>query len=208
MKKGRLIVISGPSGVGKGTVVKALLARNENMRLSVSATTRTIRPGEVHGVNYYFISKEEFEAMIARNEFLEHAQYVGNYYGTPEAPLEDMLNRGLDVILEIEVQGCLQILQRRPDAISIFIAAPSFEVLGQRLRGRGDTDEALVVKRLAQARLEYRVASHYRYIVVNDRLEDAVADVEAILRAEELKVDHQTEFLQLDEDEDKTDDTP
>ncbi len=199
MMKGRLIVISGPSGVGKGTVVKALMAKDPNLRLSVSATTRDMRPGETDGVQYYFISRESFEQMIAENRFLEHAQYVGNRYGTPEEPVDRMLAEGHDVLLEIEVQGGLQIMQRRPDAIPIFIAAPSFEELGARLRGRGDTDEEKVLMRLQQARMEYLVARQYRYIVVNDRLEDAVRDVQAILRAEALKTEHQEQLLKEDD---------
>ena len=195
MKKGRLIVISGPSGVGKGTVVKALMERDENLRLSVSATTREMRPGEIDGVHYYFITRERFEQMIEEDRFLEHAQYVGNRYGTPEEPVDRMLAQGHDVVLEIEVQGGLQIMERRPDAISVFIAAPSFEVLGRRLRGRGDTDEEKVLMRLQQARMEYLVASRYQYIVVNDRLEDAVRDIQAILRAEALKTEHQQHLL-------------
>ncbi len=195
MKKGRLIVISGPSGVGKGTVVRALLERDPQLRVSVSATTRPMRPNEIDGVHYYFISHEQFEEMIAQDLFLEHAQYVGNYYGTPEAPVDRMLEQGFDVILEIEVQGGLQVMKRRPDAISVFLVAPSFEVLAARLRGRGDTDEEKVLMRLQQARMEYLVASQYQYVVVNDRLEDAVSDVQAILRADAIKTEHQQHFL-------------
>ena len=195
MRKGRLIVISGPSGVGKGTVVKALMEREPEIRLSVSATTRDMRPGEIDGVQYYFVSHETFEQMIAEDSFLEHAQYVGNRYGTPEAPVDRMLAEGRDVILEIEVQGGLQVMQRRPDAISVFIAAPSFKVLGERLRGRGDTDEEKFLMRLQQARTEYLVAPQYHYIVINDRLEDAVSDIQAILRAEALKTEHQQHLL-------------
>lgn len=195
MRKGRLIVISGPSGVGKGTVVKALMEREPEIRLSVSATTRDMRPGEIDGVQYYFVSHEAFEQMIAEDRFLEHAQYVGNRYGTPEAPVDRMLAEGRDVILEIEVQGGLQVMRRRSDAISVFIAAPSFEVLGERLRGRGDTDEEKVLMRLQQAQMEYLVAPQYHYIVINDRLEDAVSDIQAILRAEALKTEHQQHLL-------------
>lgn len=190
-----MIVLSGPSGVGKGTVVKALMERNPKVRVSVSATTRQMRPNEVSGIHYDFLSHEEFERRIAENQFLEYAEYVGNYYGTPEEPVNRMLEEGLDVILEIEVQGGLQVMQRRSDAISIFIAAPSFEVLAGRLRGRGDTDEDKIQKRLQTARREYLVAPQYRYVVVNDRLENAVDDVQAILRAEALQTEHQLELL-------------
>ena len=195
MKKGRLIVISGPSGVGKGTVVKALMDLDPKVKLSVSATTRPMRPNEIDGVHYYFITHKKFEEMIAQDLFLEHAQYVGNRYGTPEGPVDLMLEEGYDVILEIEVQGGLQVMKRRPDAISVFIAAPSFEILGGRLRGRGDTDEEKVLMRLQQARMEYLVAPQYQYIVVNDRLEDAVSDVRSILRAEALRTEHQQHLL-------------
>lgn len=190
-----MIVLSGPSGVGKGTVVKALMERNPKVRVSVSATTRQMRPNEISGIHYDFLSHEEFERRIAENQFLEYAEYVGNYYGTPEEPVNRMLEEGLDVILEIEVQGGLQVMQRRSDAISIFIAAPSFEVLAGRLRGRGDTDEDKIQKRLQTARREYLVAPQYRYVVVNDRLENAVDDVQAILRAEALQTEHQLELL-------------
>ncbi len=194
-RKGRLIVISGPSGVGKGTVVKALMDRDPRVRLSVSATTRPIRPTETDGIQYHFITHEEFERMIEADLFLEHAQYVGNRYGTPEKAVDEMLEQGFDVILEIEVQGGVQVMHRRPDAITIFIAAPSFEELARRLRGRGDTDEEKVQMRLQQARMEYLIAPQYQYIVVNDLLEDAVDDVQSILRSEELQSEHQQHLL-------------
>ena len=198
MKKGRLIVISGPSGVGKGTVVKGLIARDPNVRLSISATTREIRPSETHGVQYSFITKEEFEQKIDEGAFLEYAVYANNYYGTPEAPVNRMLEEGLDVILEIEVQGGLQIMEKRPDAIAIFIAAPSLEALEARLRGRGDTAEDVIRKRLDIAKQEYRVAPRYQYVVVNDAIEDAVNDVASILRADALRGDRQKDVLNLD----------
>ena len=195
MKKGRLIVISGPSGVGKGTVVKALMDLDPKVKLSVSATTRPMRPNEIDGVHYYFITHEKFEEMIAQDLFLEHAQYVGNRYGTPEKAVDEKLEMGFDVLLEIEVQGGVQVMNRRPDAITIFIAAPSFEELARRLRGRGDTDEEKVQMRLQQARMEYLVAPQYQFIVVNDDLEDAVDDVQSILRTEDLRSEKQQHLL-------------
>ena len=194
-RKGRLIVVSGPSGVGKGTVVKTLMDRDPRVRLSVSATTRPKRPSETDGVQYHFVTHEEFERMIEEDQFLEHAQYVGNRYGTPEKAVNEMLEQGFDVLLEIEVQGGVQVMNRRPDAITIFIAAPSFEELARRLRGRGDTDEEKVQMRLQQARMEYLVAPQYQFIVVNDDLEDAVDDVQSILRAEDLKSEKQQHLL-------------
>lgn len=194
-RKGRLIVISGPSGVGKGTVVKALMDRDPRVRLSVSATTRPKRPSETDGIQYHFVTHEEFERMIAEDLFLEHAQYVGNRYGTPEQAVNEMLEQGFDVLLEIEVQGGIQVMHRRPDAITIFIAAPSFEELARRLRGRGDTDEEKVQMRLQQARMEYLVAPQYQFIVVNDDLEDAVDDVQSILRTEDLRSEKQQQLL-------------
>ena len=194
-RKGRLIVVSGPSGVGKGTVVKTLMDRDPRVRLSVSATTRPKRPSETDGVQYHFVTHEEFERMIAEDQFLEHAQYVGNRYGTPEKAVDEMLEQGFDVLLEIEVQGGVQVMNRRPDAITIFIAAPSFEELARRLRGRGDTDEEKVQMRLQQARMEYLVAPQYQFIVVNDDLEDAVDDVQSILRTEDLRSEKQQHLL-------------
>ena len=194
-RKGRLIVVSGPSGVGKGTVVKKLMDRDPRVRLSVSATTRPKRPSETDGIQYHFVTHEEFERMIAEDCFLEHAQYVGNRYGTPEKAVDEMLEQGFDVLLEIEVQGGIQVMQRRPDAITIFIAAPSFEELARRLRGRGDTDEEKVEMRLQQARMEYLVAPQYQFIVVNDDIEDAVDDVQSILRTEELRSEKQQHLL-------------
>lgn len=195
MKKGRLIIVSGPSGVGKGTVVKMLLERDPSLRLSVSATTRPKRPGEEDGVHYYFMSHESFEKMIEEDRFLEYAQYVGNRYGTPKESVDKMLEAGHDVVLEIEVQGGMQVMKQRPDAISIFVVAPSFSVLEQRLRGRGDTDDDKILMRLQQARVEYFLAPYYKYIVVNDQLERTIADLQAILRVDDLKTENQQHLL-------------
>ena len=139
MKQGRIIVISGPSGVGKGTILKEVMRRDASLRFSVSATTRQIRPGEVDGESYFFVDKARFEQMIENGELLEHAFYAGNYYRTPEKAVNDALAQGCNVVLEIDVQGALQIFKRRPDAISVFIAPPSLGELRRRLSGRGDT---------------------------------------------------------------------
>lgn len=185
--KGLLLVVSAPSGGGKGTILKELFAQDDNLRLSVSATTRAPRPGEEHGKQYYFISGEEFESLISQNKMLEHAEYVGNYYGTPRDPVEEWLAAGNDVVLEIEVQGGAQVKKLMPECVSIFILPPSMKVLEERLRGRGTEAEETVQKRLSTARREIPQAKEYDYIVFNDRLEDAVDDIQAILRAEKLK---------------------
>ncbi len=187
MNKGLLVVISAPSGGGKGTILKELFSRDGNLKLSVSATTRRPRPGEKHGEQYYFISREEFESLIVEGKMLEHAEYVGNYYGTPRGPVEEWTAQGKDVILEIEVQGGAQVKRLMPECVSIFILPPSMKVLEERLRGRGTEQESTVQKRLETARREIPQASEYDYVVYNDRLEDAVEDIQAILRAEKLK---------------------
>ena len=152
-KKGQLIVVSGPSGVGKGTVLGAYLAGRENVAYSVSATTRAPRPGEQDGVHYFFLSREEFESTAQNGGMLEYASYNGNYYGTPKAPVEQKRAQGIDVILEIEVQGALQVKKACPDALMIFVAPPGFDELQSRLTGRHTEDEETVQKRLAIARL-------------------------------------------------------
>ena len=187
MKTGKLIVISGPSGVGKGTVVKELMKRHDKLRFSVSATTREIRPGEENGVNYYFVSRERFEELIAADALLEHAVYVGNYYGTPESKVNEQLEAGYDVILEIEVQGALQVKKRRPDAILIFITAPSFEEIARRLRGRGDTAEDKILARLETAKWECSLAKDYDYIVVNDTVDAVTERILTIFEAESYR---------------------
>lgn len=182
-KKGNLFVVTGPSGAGKGSVLAELFKIKENIFFSVSATTRQPRPGEKEGINYFFVNKDRFEEMISCNELLEHAEYVGNYYGTPENPVNEMLKLGKDVILEIEVQGALQIKKKRPDAITVFIAPPSFEVLASRLRNRGTESDEVVARRLEQAKNECRYMSDYDYIVINDSLEKAVSDLSAVITA-------------------------
>lgn len=196
MRKGLLVVISAPSGGGKGTVLKELFARDDNLRLSVSATTRKPRPGEEHGKQYYFLSQEEFETLIREGKMLEYAEYVENYYGTPRGPVEEWLSQGRDVVLEIEVQGGAQVKKLMPECVSIFILPPSMKVLEERLRGRGTEEDAVVRQRLETARLEIPQANGYDYVVYNDCLEDAVDEIQAILRAEKLKYSRNTDSIE------------
>ncbi len=187
MSKGLLLVVSAPSAGGKGTILKEMFQQDEQLRLSVSATTRQPRPGEKHGEHYYFISEEEFQNLVNSGNMLEYAAYVGNSYGTPREPVEKWLAEGLDVVLEIDVQGGAQVKKLMPDCVSVFIVPPSMTVLEKRLRDRGTEDESTVRKRLETARQELSHAEDYDYIVVNDRLEDAVEDMLAILRSEKRK---------------------
>lgn len=181
MHKGTLYVFTGPSGAGKGTLISRLLAEDDRIFYSISATTRAPRPGETDGVQYYFLKREDFEAKIAQNAFLEHAKYVDNYYGTLEAPVNEKLEAGKDVILEIEVQGAMQVHEKRPDAVMVFIAPPSFEELANRLRGRGTEDEAKVLKRLETAKGELAQQNKFDYVVVNDTVDRAVEELHGIL---------------------------
>ena len=185
---GKLIVISGPSGVGKSTVVKQVMERLHNLHFSVSATTRPIRPGEEEGKHYYFMDRAQFQDLIERNQLLEYAEYVGNYYGTPEAPINEALKSGDDIILDIEVQGALNVRKRREDAVLIFLAAPSFQELERRLTSRGDTSADLCASRLDRARYEYTQAHLYDYIVINDDVDSAANEILSIITAEKCKV--------------------
>lgn len=187
-KKGLLIVISGPSGVGKGTVRKALFERiGHDLRYSISMTTRKPRDGEVNGVDYYFVSEEQFKAEINRGNLLEYAQFVGNYYGTPFDRVDEQLNDGNEVVLEIEVQGAMQVKAKKPDAIFIFIAPPSFSALEQRLRRRGTESDDVIKERLVKAKREMDQAYAYNYIVINDDVDNAADRIMAIIRAEHAK---------------------
>ena len=182
--KGLLVILSGPSGTGKGTVLKALLAGSPSVRLSISATTRAPRPGETDGKEYYFMTREKFMETERAGGMLESAEYCGNLYGTPLAPIEKWMSQGMDVILEIETLGGAQVRRKRPDAVGIFILPPSMEELGQRLRGRATEPEETVRKRLAAARTEIAKANRYDYVVVNDTVEKAADQIRSILSAE------------------------
>ncbi len=179
--KGLLVVISGFSGAGKGSLIRMLRSKYDNYRLSVSATTRKPRTEDVHGVTYFFVTREEFEEKIAADGFLEYAEYNGNYYGTPRAYVEEQLEQGHDVLLEIEVQGAMKIREKFPDAMLIFIAPPSAEILEQRLKGRGTETEEQVRARLQLAVEESRQMPQYDYIVINDDLGKAAEQLNTLI---------------------------
>ena len=187
-RKGLLLVVSGPSGAGKGTICKALLNKNDQIKLSVSATTRKPRNGEVHGVNYFFIEKEEFTKMIENGEFLEYAQIYDNFYGTPKAAIIECLEKGQDVILEIEMQGARQIKEVYPEGVFIFVLPPSLEELKSRIVGRGTETQEEIEKRFSCAFEEINQIFNYDYFIVNEDIEKSVSDVEAIICAEKNKV--------------------
>ena len=184
MSKGVLLVISAPSGAGKGTIIKRLMDDDRSLKLSVSATTRAPRPGEIDGEDYFFLSREEFDDLVKNGEMLEHAEYVGNCYGTPKGPVERWLEDGQDVILEIDVQGGQQVKKTMPECVSIFILPPSMKELENRLRGRSTEMDAVVDARLQAAREEVRHAEEYDYVVINDTVDKAVEEIKTIIAAE------------------------
>ena len=187
--RGVLIVISGPSGAGKGTICKALLEKHKDLYISVSATTRSPRNGEVDGVNYYFLTREQFNTKVSENGFLEYAEVYGNFYGTPKANVEKMLEDGKDVILEIDIQGALQVKENFSEGVFIFILPPSMEELKQRIIKRGSETKESLMTRFKSAYQEINYISKYNYAVVNDTVEVAASKVEAIITAEKCRVD-------------------
>lgn len=187
MKQGIVFVISAPSGTGKHSVLHPIMARDPNIEYSISATTRPPRPGELDGRDYHFLSEAEFRRRLEAGEFAESANVYRRLYGTLHSELDRRIGSGKDVVLEIDVQGMRSLKRMRPDAVTVFILPPSIEALAQRLRGRGANDEADMALRIENARGEMAASNEYDYIVVNDKLEDAVADMEAIIRAERCR---------------------
>ncbi len=195
-KKGTLLVLSGPSGAGKSTVIRLLMEQRGDLYFSVSFTTRKPREGEREGVNYHYVSNEEFERMIRRDEFLEYAGYVDHYYGTSRRLIDRHLNAGEDVILDIEVQGAAIVREKRPDAVLCFLIPPSFEELSRRLHGRQSESEAVIQDRLNRAREEYKQIKDYDYLVVNDQPQNAADELGAILDAASCRVSQRLDYLE------------
>lgn len=194
-REGILIVVSGFSGAGKGTIMKELTGRHEQYALSVSATTRTARPGEEEGKEYFFKSREEFEQMIEDGALIEYACYVGNYYGTPRAYVEEMLAKGRDVILEIEIQGARKIRKQFPNAVLLFVTTKDAQVLRERLGGRGTESREVIEQRLLRAVQESEGIEEYDYLVVNDELDACVAEIHSIIETEHRKIRYNMELL-------------
>ena len=196
MAKGKTFIITGPSGVGKSTILSALMEKRKNLYFSVSATTRDPRPGEEDGVHYHFINRDTFQEWIERDEFLEHAEFVENYYGTPKRFVDEAMERGEDVILDIEVQGAMQVSEKRPETVRIFIAPPSWEELERRLTGRGTDSLEKIQKRLQRAREDAAAASVYDYFIINDTVDHAVYELDAVMTAEHCRSAERADQIQ------------
>ncbi|MGI6778119.1 MAG: guanylate kinase [Acetivibrionales bacterium] len=194
-RKGLLVVISAPSGTGKGTLLELIKDSNDKVRLSVSVTTRKPRENETDGNNYFFKTQREFKEMIANNELVEWVEYCDNYYGTPKKYVEEIIGQGFNVILEIEVEGAMNIRKKYPDSVLIFILPPSFKVLEKRIRARGTEEPEIIKKRLEKATKEIEYVSLYDYVIINDKISDAVDDINSIIRAELLKYERNKDIL-------------
>ena len=194
--KGKLFVVSGPSGVGKNTLLNAVIDRSENVRYSVSATSRPIRPGEVDGKSYYFVSRERFEALIADDALLEYAEYVGNYYGTPKEYVFSNLKAGKDVLLEIEIQGALKIKKKFPEAVLIFVTPPSAGELRNRLAGRGTETPEKIAARLSRAAEESKQMDDYDFILVNDEVDRCVEEMHALIQAMHARTENHKTLIE------------
>lgn len=191
MSKGRLLIVSGPSGSGKDTILKKVFERMPEIKFSISSVTRPMRPGEVEGEKYNFVSLEYFEEMIRNDQLLEYNNYIGNYYGTPKAPIDEVIENGGEIVIEVDVNGQKNIKSRVDSALSIFIMPPSLEVLKARLKGRGTDSEEVINQRMVSALAEVACAKDYDYIVVNDDLEEAVNDFVNIIRSDRLSLERQ-----------------
>ena len=195
-KRGKLFVISGPSGAGKSTVVSRAMQERQDVCFSTSVTTRSPRPGEVDGRDYFFIDRARFDEMVAHDELLEHAEYVSNCYGTPRAYVEQRLAEGLNVLLDIEIQGARQVRDKEPEAVKIFVVPPTLEELRRRLEGRGTESAEAIEGRLSRARQEYGEATFYDYIIVNDKIDVAAQELAAIITAEHCRAADRMEYLE------------
>ena len=194
-ERGILVVVSGFSGAGKGTLMKRLMEKYDNYALSVSATTRTPRPGEEHGREYFFHTKQEFEELILQDALIEYAQYVDNYYGTPKAYVEKQLNAGKDVILEIEIQGALKVKEKLPDTLLLFVTPPSAEELKHRLVNRGTESMEVIESRLRRAAQEAKAMPEYDYILINDQIEECVDTMHSVIQSQHDTVRNRSAFI-------------
>ncbi len=195
MTKGRVYIISGPSGSGKDTLLKGVFESMPQIKFSISSITRDMRPGEVEGEKYNFITRERFEQMLANDELLEHNVFLGNYYGTPKAPVINSIENGQDIFIEVDVNGAAQIRQKMPEAVSIFIMPPSLEILKSRLCGRGTDSVEVIEKRLTEALREIERATEYDYVVVNDNLQVAINDIVTIMSVDRFKIDRNLNLI-------------